>query len=117
MVYAKYRLSDGQFLCGWPQRPPYDPATEAVQTYPEHLRPDMRRHRFDGTVVGPDKKRPATAQELADYDAARADEAALAQFDGPTQKMIKALAIWAAQRLNIQPATARAEILAIFKGL
>ncbi len=115
MIYAKYRLSDGQFLCGWPQRPPYDPATEAVQTYPEHLRPDMRLHRFDATA--PDKKRLATAQELADYDAARADEAALAQFDGPTQKIIKALAIWTAQKLGVPLATARAEILAIYKGL
>ena len=74
MIYAKYRLSDGQFLCGWPQRPPYDPATEAVQTYPEHLRPDMRLHRFDATA--PDKKRMATAQELADYDDARTTSAA-----------------------------------------
>lgn len=115
MVYAKYRVSDGQFLCGWPQRPPYDPATEAVQTYPEHLRPDMRVHRYD--AAAPDKKRLASPQELADYDAARLDEGALAQFDGPTQKMIKALAIWAAQKLGIQPATARQEIIAIFKGL
>lgn len=115
MIYAKYRLSDGQFLCGWPQRPPYDPATEAVQTYPEHLRPDLRLHRYD--AASPDKKRLATAQEIADYDAARADEAALAQFDGPTQKAIKTLAMWSAQKHNIPWPTARAEILAIFKGL
>ena len=115
MMYAKYRLSDGQFLCGWPQRPDFNPATEAVQTYLEHLRPDMRLHRYDATA--PEKKRLATAQELSDYDAARADEGAVAQFDGPTQKMIKALAIWSAQKLNIPLATAKAEILTIFKGL
>lgn len=115
MLYAKYRLSDNQFLCCWPNRPDFNPATEAVQEYLEHLRPDMRLHRFDATA--PDKKRLATAQELADYDAARVDEGALAQFDGPTQKMIKAVAIWTAQKLNIPLATARAEILAIFKGL
>jgi len=115
MVYAKYRLSDNQFLCAWPNSPRHDPQVEAVQTYPEHLRPDMRLHRFD--AAAPDKKRLASPQELADYDAARVNEAALAQFDGPTQKMIKALAIWAAQKLNIPLATARQEILAIYKGL
>lgn len=115
MVYAKYRVSDGQFLCGWPTRPNYDPATEAVQEYPEHLRPDMRLHRYD--AVAPDKKRLATMQELADFDAARLNEAALAQFDGPTRKMIKALAIWAAQRLGVPLNTAKQEILTIYKGL
>src|SRR5689334_9972466 len=115
MLYAKYRLSDNQFLCVWPQRPDFDPATEGVQEYLDHLRPDPRLHRYDATA--PDKKRLATAQELTAFDAARTDEAALAQFDGQTQKMLKALAIWTAQKLGVQPATAKQEILAIFKGL
>jgi hypothetical protein len=115
MVYAKYRLSDGRFLCGWPQRPPYDAATEAVQDYPEHLRPDMRLHRFDATA--PDKKRLATAQELADFDIERAALRAANLLDGPEAKMLKAIELWTTQKLNIQPATARAEILTIFKGL
>jgi hypothetical protein len=115
MVYAKYRLSDGRFLCGWPQPPNYDAATEGVQEYPEHLRPDMRLHRYDATT--PDKKRLATSQELAAFDTERMDAKAAAQFDTPEAKMIKALAIWTAGKLGVQPATARNEILAIYKGL
>ena len=115
MVYAKYRLSDGRFLCGWPNRPDYDPATEAVQTYPEHLRPNMRLHRFDASA--PDKKRLATAQELTAYDDERADAAAVAELDGPDRKMVKAAVIWVAQRLGVPLPTARQEILAIRKSL
>lgn len=89
MLYAKYRLSDNQFLCVWSQRPDYDPAMEAVQAYPEHLRPDIRLHRFDGTAH--DLKRLATAQELSVYDAARLDEAALA--DTTNMKALKAMAL------------------------
>lgn len=71
MIYAKYLLSTRQFLCAWPSRPDYDPAIEAVQEYPEHLRPNLRMERYDPDAK--DKKRAATAQELADYDAERAD--------------------------------------------
>lgn len=112
LVYA-YRLSDGQFLRGWPNEPPYNPATEALQTYPEYLRPDMRTERFDGTSQT--KKRLATSQELAAYDAARAADAEQNQFDG--QKMLKAVAIFFAQQLNIPLATAKAGILTIYRGL
>ena len=115
MWYCAYRVSDGQFLRGATMPPDYDPATEAVQAYQEHLRPDTRRHRFD--AAAPDKKRLATAQELAEYDDERADAAAAAELDGPDRKMIKAAVIWIAGRLNVPPATARAEILAIYKGL
>lgn len=115
MLYAKYRLSDNQFLCVWPNRPDCDPATEGVQEYPEHLRPDMRLHRFDGNAV--DKKRLATAQELTSFDAARLDAEATGRFDSPEAKMIKALAIWAAQKLGVPLNTAKQEILVIYKGL
>lgn len=74
MVYAKYRLSDGQFLCVWPQRPDCDPATEGIQEFPQHLRPDLRAERYDAASAT--RKRPATAQELADYDDARTTSAA-----------------------------------------
>lgn len=115
MLYAKYRLSDNQFLCVWPNRPDFDPATEAVQEYPEHQRPDIRLHRFDGTA--PDKKRLATAQELTVFDTARLDAEATSRFDSPEAKMLKALAIWAAQKLGVPLNTARQEILTIYKGL
>jgi len=112
MVYA-YRLSDGQFLRGYPQTPPYDPETEGVQEYPTHARPDMRLHRFDALATT--KMRLATAQELADYDAARESLIEQARFDD--EKMLKAVAIWTAQKLNIPLLTARQEIVAIYRGL
>lgn len=113
MLYYAYRLSDGQFVRGWPNPPPYNPATEAVQSYLEHLRPDMRTERFDTTA--PTKKRAATAQEISDYDAVRTSDIEQGQFDG--QKMLKAVAIYFAQQLSIAPATAKAAILAIYRGL
>lgn len=69
MVYAKYRLSTGEFLCVWPSRPDHDPSTEAIQEFPEHLRPDLRAERYD--AASPTRKRAVTLQELADYDDAR----------------------------------------------
>lgn len=74
MRYAKYRLSDGLFLCVWPSRPDYDPAMEGVQPFEDHLRPDLRLDRYD--AASPTRKRAATLQELADYDDARATAAA-----------------------------------------
>jgi hypothetical protein len=115
MLYAKYRLSDNVFVSVWRQRPDFDLATEAVQEYPEHQRPDIRLHRYDGNA--PDKKRLSTAQELADFDAARLDAEATGRFDTPEAKMLKALAIWTAQKVGVPLATARAEIMTIFKGL
>lgn len=116
MWYCVYRLSDGQFVRGMlASRPDCDPATEAVQEFLDHLRPDIRLHRYDATA--PDKKRLATAQELADYDAARLDAEAIGRFDTPEAKMLKALAIWTAQRLGVPLNTAKQEILTIYKGL
>jgi hypothetical protein len=113
MLFAAYRVSDGQFLRVWPNVPPFDPATEGMQAYPETLRPDLRTERFDGTAGT--KKRAATAQELADYDAARAGEIEAAQFDG--QKMLKAVAMYFAQQAGIPLNTAKAGIVAIYRGL
>lgn len=106
MLYAKYRLSDNQFLCCWPQRPDYDPATEGVQEYPEHLRPHMRLHRYDATA--PDKKRFATAQELADYDAAR--QATAAQHLADTDPMLLAIGELIRREVNEVRADVRAQI-------
>ena len=115
MWYAAYRLSDGRFLRGMSSPPEYDPATEAMQSYPEHLRPDLRTERFD--AASPTKKRPATAQELADYDAERAQAAALAELDGPDRKMLKAALIWMAGKMGVPIETAKQEILTIRRGL
>lgn len=48
-------------------------------------------------------------------DTVLADEEVAAKFDG--DKMLKAVAIWTAQKLTIPGATAKAEIIAIYKGL
>ena len=55
-------------------------------------------------LITPD---PMTAAEI--------DARNLARFDG--EKLAKALAIWTAQKLGVSLATARAEILEIYKGL
>jgi hypothetical protein len=116
MMWYVYRLSDGRFMRGLASlKPDYDPATEAVQEYTHQNRPDTRLHRYDATVS--DKKRLATAQELADFDAERKDAEAVTRFDVNEAKMLKALAIWTAQKLGIPLATTRAEILTIYKGL
>lgn len=68
----------------------------------------------------------ATAQQRADGDAlkatytleadtALADDDASRAFDD--QRMVKALARWTAQKLGVPIATAKAEILAIYKTL
>ena len=88
---------------------PHDPATHISIVLADY--PDRRRDRWDGA----EGVRPATAQELTAYDAAKADTTANREIDG--QKMVKALAIWTAQKLNIPPATMRAEVIAIYKGL
>lgn len=113
MTYYSYRVSDGLFLRGWPNPPPFDLATEALQEYPEHLRPNQRTERFDANTS--EKKRPATAQEIADYDAAQQTAHEKARFDD--EKMLKALAIWTAQKIGVPLATAKAEILTIYRGL
>ncbi len=114
MYHYIYRLSDGQFLRGLKgNTPDYDPATEGLQTYDTAARPDLRTERYD--AASPMQKRPATAQELADWDAARQTAREQAQFD--EAKMLKAVAIWTAQRLGVPLATARAEILAVYRGL
>lgn len=59
--------------------------------------------------------RPATAQELADYNAAKLDAEALVQIDGA--KALKALLIWLAPLVGKTAIQARDEIIAIYKGL
>lgn len=88
----------------------HDPATHVALTLPAW--PIERADRLNANADG---IRAATAQEIADYDAAKANAAADRDFDG--QKMVKAVAIWTAQKLSIPLATARAEIAAIYKAL
>jgi hypothetical protein len=106
-----YKLATGEFTVGGPCEPLYDPTTEAVVSLPRY--PDLRTERYD--VSAPGGIRPATAEEISAYDAARSDERAKAQFDG--DKFMRAIAIWTAQRLGVPLAQARQEILTILKTL
>lgn len=89
-----YDLATGQFLCGGPFDPPCDLATQGVERYDAN--PDPRTERWDGTA--PTKKRAATAQEVAAYDAAQADTRAT---DALTDKKLLAVADYYRQQLNV----------------
>ena len=104
-----YRLSDGQFLHGGPTDPAYDSALSGLVVVPRH--PNPRSERYDG-VGG---IRAATAQEISDYETEHAEASTQGRFDD--EKLVKALAIWTANKLNVPLATARQEILAILRTL
>jgi hypothetical protein len=80
----------------------------------------------DRTTWRIDYQPQATAQQRSDgealklsydvaTDTAYRTEQEQARFDG--EKLVKAVAIWTAQKLGVAPATARAEILAIYRSL
>lgn len=104
-----YNLSTGEWLCGGPCEQPYDPATQGVVRLSRN--PNPRQERYDGAGG----IRQATGPELIAYDTARSVSQALIQFDD--QKLIKAAVLWIAAKLSIAPATAKAEILTIYRGL
>ena len=104
-----YHVEGGLLLHGGPCEVEYDKDTQGVVTLLRN--PDPRTERYDG-VGG---TRLATAEELADYDTARHMEDTQARFD--SEKIVKALAIWTAGKLNVPLATARQEILTILRGL
>lgn len=105
-----YVLATGEWLYGGPTEPDYNPATQGCALLLRHPKPRTERH-----GAGPTFIRPATAQEMLDYDAAQLDSQVTARFD--TEQLTKAVAIWAATKLNVPLPTAKAEILAILKGL
>ena len=76
-----------------------------ANTQDDVLRVDETWERFDiSPTITPDLMTPA---EIA--------AAAAARFDG--EKLIKAVAIWTAQKLAVPLATARSEVLAIYAAL
>ncbi len=110
MPHCIFDRSTGQFVGGAIHDIlPHDLATHISIDLPNY--PDRRGDRWDGATG----IRPATAQELAAYDAAKAEGASNRDIDG--QKIVKALAIWTAQKLGVAPATMRAEVIAIYKSL
>jgi hypothetical protein len=104
-----YELSTQAFLYGGPCDAAHDPITQGVVKLSRHPKPRLERYDGAGSI------RPATAQEITDYDAAQKDEQTTRQFD--SEKLTKAVAIWTAQQFNIPLAQARQEILAIYRGL
>ena len=104
-----YRLSDGQFLHGGPTDPAYDSALSGLVVGPRHPNPRSERYDGGGGI------RAATAQESNDYETEHAEASTQGRFDD--DKLVKALAIWTANKLNVPLATARQEILAILRTL
>lgn len=89
-----YNVADGLLVCGGPYYPPVDPLTQAVEVYDSN--PDPRTERWDGT--SPTKKRPATAQEIAAFDAAAVEAVAA---DAVADKRLIAVAEFYRQQLNV----------------
>lgn len=104
-----YDLASGEFLSGGPCEVSYNGLTQGVVKLLRN--PDQRKERFDSK----DGIRPATTQEVSAYDMARAADAEQGQFDG--QKMLKAVAIYFAQKMGIPLQTAKADVLTIYRGL
>jgi len=104
-----YRQSNNEFLHGGPYEPPFDSGTQGLVELSRH--PDQRTERYDGAGG----IRPAVAQEITDYDTGQVNEQSLSRFDN--EKLVKALAIWTAGKLNVPLGQAKTEILVILKGL
>jgi hypothetical protein len=109
MFHWVYALSTGTFLYGGPYEAPFDPVTQGVLLVDRHPKPRLERYNGAGGI------RPATAQEIADYDAAALIARTAERFD--SEQLVKALAIWTAQKLSVPLATAKQEILAIYRQL
>jgi hypothetical protein len=108
MFHWIYRLSDNEFLHGGPCEVTAG-VGQAVAVLSRNPKPRMERYDAAGGI------RPATAQEIIDYDAAQVIERSLANFD--QEKLVKALAIWTAGKLNVPLQTAKQEILTIYRAL
>lgn len=74
--------------------------------------PDARTERYDRAQRA---IRAATAQETAAYDLARRTADEQSRWD--SDLLVMALARWTAQKVGVAPATARSEILAIYRSL
>jgi hypothetical protein len=114
-----FDTATGLFVAGVSQGDPRDdPANQALIELPDY--PDRRTERWDGA----DGIRPATAQEIADYDEAEAQSAAVADIDG--LKALKALAVETLIEINalrsnagmgnVAPADWRQRLIDRYKG-
>ena len=87
----------------------FNEATEVLLELPEM--PDRTAKRWDGAAG----LRDATPQELATTAAAAATAREDREWD--SNLLLMALARWTAQKLGVSPATAKSEILAIYRAL
>lgn len=103
-----YVVATGEFLSGGPcdVTPSSGQAVAVLKGNPK-----PRLERYDGA----NGIRKATAQEIIAYDAAQNSEREQGRFN--EEKMLKALAMWTAGKLNVPVNTAKQEILAIYRGL
>lgn len=105
-----YLIDTGEFLFGGPcELHVLDPQTQGLVVLSRN--PDIRGERYDGSGG----IRAATQQELSDYDAIQTMKTEQRAFD--SQRMLRALAIWTAGKLNVQPNIAKQEILGIYRSL
>jgi hypothetical protein len=103
-----YDSTTGLFIAGGPcEMIPL--AGQAIVRLPRNPKPRTERYDGAGGI------RAATAQEITDYDTAQVTAQSLGRFDN--EKLVKALAIWTAGKLNVPLNTAKQEILTIYKTL
>ena len=103
-----YLIATNEFVAGGPCNMTAG-AGQAVVVLPRNPKPRTERYNGNGGI------RPATAQEISDYDTAQTAATALVRFD--EEKLVKAVAIWTAGKLGVSLATAKQEILTIYRGL
>lgn len=110
MTKCLFRRSDGVFVGGsrWDDIP-HDKSTHVQIELPEN--PNPRTQRWDNS----NGLRDATAQEVADYDEADVTKAVTRELDDT--KLLKAMVRWLAPLVGKTPASARSEIIAIYKSL
>jgi hypothetical protein len=103
-----YEVSTGMFLAGGSCE--VTPAGgQGVVSLTRNPNPRLERYNGTGGI------RKATLEEISDYDTVQVTAQTLSRFDG--EKLVKALAIWTAGKLNVPIATAKQEILQILRGL
>jgi len=103
-----YDLTSSEYLFGGNVDPPFDPATQGVDTFQDtEPHPDARleRHALTGG------RRPATTQEITDYDQIRA------QMALDSLKTLKALSLVVADLHGLTPAQIRAQVIAKYRSL